>query len=247
LIPVILLALLTGCSSATSRPSVPATRPSSPPPASTGNLPGTGPWDSSAPAAATPAPGVADFDCSIDRPGIGGLYTLTITNPGTTVIYVNGVQINFYDGQGNLIDTATTSVDEYVNPGQSVVTHDAEEVSASPPAPVVRPAGRGRRREADCRLGVDPLLANELHGSRLGSFTRVRSFSWSYEVDAGRWRCCTSLLYRRPHFSAVPSSAYDRTVMCPACAPDRWTERLCRLTALDLAVDGPCSPGCHGR
>ena len=131
---VILLALLTGCSSATSRPSVPATRPSSPPRASTGNLPGTGLRDSSAPAAATPAPVVADFDCSIDRPGIGGLYTLTITNPGTTVIYVNGVQINFYDGKGNLIDTATTSVDEYVNPGQSVVTHDAEEVSASPPS-----------------------------------------------------------------------------------------------------------------
>jgi hypothetical protein len=89
---------------------------------------------SAAPAPSSPPPGqvTANFICSVDRPGIGGLYTLTTTNPGTTAIYVGTVQLNFYDDAGNLIDTETTDVDLQVPPGQSVVTHDAEEASAAP-------------------------------------------------------------------------------------------------------------------
>lgn len=48
------------------------------------------------------------------------------------------------------------------------------------------------------RHRTDHLLANELHASRLRSSTRVKGFPGSYEVDAGRRRCCTFLLYRRP-------------------------------------------------
>ena len=42
------------------------------------------------------------------------------------------VQVNFYDSAGTLIDTETTDVGAQVNPGQSVVTHDAEEVTRPP-------------------------------------------------------------------------------------------------------------------
>ena len=44
----------------------------------------------------------------------------------------------------------------------------------------------------------DLLGVNELHASRLRSSTPVKGFPGSYEVDAGRRRCCTFLLYRRP-------------------------------------------------
>ena len=74
----------------------------------------------------------ASFTCSVDRPGIGGWFTLTTTNPGTSAINVVTVQVSFYDAAGRVLDTGTTDVGQQVGPGQSVVTHYAEEVSAPP-------------------------------------------------------------------------------------------------------------------
>ena len=50
--------------------------------------------------------------------------------PGTLAINVATVQVSFYDAAGRVLDTGTTDVGQQVGPGQSVVTHDAEEVSA---------------------------------------------------------------------------------------------------------------------
>jgi len=42
------------------------------------------------------------------------------------------VLASFYDAAGRVLDTGTTDVGQQVGPGQSVGTHDAEEVSAPP-------------------------------------------------------------------------------------------------------------------
>ena len=51
----------------------------------------------------SPAP-LANFTCSMDRPGIGGTFTLTTTNPGTSAFYVGTVHVNFSDAAGTLTD-----------------------------------------------------------------------------------------------------------------------------------------------
>jgi hypothetical protein len=118
------LVLLAGCSSAAARPTATVTVTqivTQPAPIFTQTVT---PSPSSAP--------VADFRCTMDSPGDGGSFTLTISNPGTSAINVATVQLNFYDQGGTLIDTHTTDVTLQVNPGQTVVSHGAEEESTSP-------------------------------------------------------------------------------------------------------------------
>lgn len=75
----------------------------------------------------TSSAATADVVCFMDRPAISSYFTLTITNPGSSVITAATVQINFYDASGNLIDTQTSDVGDTISPGQHAVFHDAEE------------------------------------------------------------------------------------------------------------------------
>jgi hypothetical protein len=59
----------------------------------------------------------ADFVCSMDRAAISGYFTLTITNPGSSVIIAATVQVNFCDASEDLIDTKTSDVGTRSHPG----------------------------------------------------------------------------------------------------------------------------------
>ncbi len=75
------------------------------------------------------------------------------------------------------------------------------------------------------RMASDLLGMNELHVGRCQSLTQVLGRDWSAKVGAGRWGCCTSLLYlgnvRRPPYS----SRHDWTTSPPQRHRHRGSRR----------------------